>query len=64
MQLIKLYKHDSLLEKERRLNQTCPYSASLSSLLIQLAVVSNEPGAKKLSMEKSTYTGNQGLMVD
>ncbi|EGR1335266.1 hypothetical protein EAT43_23550 [Vibrio parahaemolyticus] len=64
MQLIKLYKHDSLLEKERRLNQTFPYSASLSSLLIQLAVVSNEPEAKKLSMEKSAYTGNQGLIVD
>ncbi|EKO3591698.1 hypothetical protein P0F03_002377 [Vibrio metschnikovii] len=64
MQLIELYKDNSFLEKECRLDQTCPYSASLSSLLIKLAVMNNELGAKALSVEKSTYKGNQGLMVD
>lgn len=50
MQLIKLYKDNSFLEKERRLDQTCPYSASLSSLLIKLAAMNNELGAKELSV--------------
>jgi hypothetical protein len=64
MQIIKLYKDNSFLEKGRRLDQTCSYSISLSKLLIDLAVINSEPKAKELRSENLAYKGNQGLMID
>ncbi|EHY1015030.1 hypothetical protein K2V14_003769 [Vibrio vulnificus] len=63
MKLIKLYDSEMFLEKERRL-QYSPYSKSLSVMLINLAVIKTEQGAKELKLEKSIYECNYGLIVD
>ncbi|MGN2715622.1 hypothetical protein ACTFQF_00320 [Aliivibrio fischeri] len=64
MQLIKLYSYGTFLEKECRLTPVCPYSIGLSKLLINLAIIYNEPRAKELRIERSIYKGSSGLRID